>query len=116
MVEDYADQVAEVTQCDHGVRFGVVIGGGNIFRGQALAEKGLNRATGDYMGMMATIINALAIQDAFERRGMETRVMSALTVVGSGRTLYPTPGDPTPGKWGRIVIFARRHGKSVFHD
>tara|TARA_B100000959_G_scaffold282057_1_gene347631 strand:- start:904 stop:1617 length:714 start_codon:yes stop_codon:yes gene_type:complete len=65
---------------DNDVEIGIVIGGGNIFRGQGLAQSGIDRVTGDQMGMLATIINALAIQDALEREGLVVRVMSALKV------------------------------------
>ncbi|MDR0548598.1 MAG: UMP kinase, partial [Deltaproteobacteria bacterium] len=58
-LDEYSSQIAEVAR--DGVRLGLVIGGGNIFRGQALAERGLNRVTGDHMGMLATVINALAM-------------------------------------------------------
>jgi len=71
-----ARQVAEVQQL--GVQIGVVVGGGNIFRGLAAAAKGMDRATGDYIGMLATVMNALALQDALERAGVQTRVMSAI--------------------------------------
>ncbi|HQU15142.1 MAG: UMP kinase [Chromatiales bacterium 21-64-14] len=63
-----------------GVQIGLVIGGGNIFRGVGLAEAGIDRATGDYMGMLATVMNALAMQDALERLGVPCRVMSALKI------------------------------------
>ena len=65
---------------DAGVQTGIVIGGGNIFRGEGLAQSGIDRVTGDQMGMLATIINALALQDALERQGLIARVMSALKV------------------------------------
>ena len=65
---------------DLGTQVGIVIGGGNIFRGEGLAQSGIDRVTGDQMGMLATIINALAIQDALERQGLVARVMSALKV------------------------------------
>lgn len=63
---------------DDGIEVGVVVGGGNIFRGMAGAAKGMDRAQADYMGMLATVMNALALQDAFERAGCECRVMSAI--------------------------------------
>ena len=65
---------------DVGIQTGIVIGGGNIFRGEGLAQSGIDRVTGDQMGMLATIINALALQDALERQGLVARVMSALKV------------------------------------
>jgi uridylate kinase len=61
-----------------GVQLAIVIGGGNIFRGVAASAGGMDRATADYMGMLATIINALALQDALEKAGCETRVLSAI--------------------------------------
>src|SRR5947207_1788484 len=61
-----------------GVEVGIVIGGGNIFRGVAASAKGMDRATGDYMGMLATVINALAMQDALEQQSVPTRVVSAV--------------------------------------
>ena len=71
-----ANQVAEVHRL--GVQIGIVVGGGNIFRGLAAAAKGMDRATGDYIGMLATVMNGLALQDAIERAGLQTRVMSAI--------------------------------------
>jgi len=65
---------------DAGVEVALVIGGGNIFRGAGLADAGMDRATGDYMGMLATVINALSMQDALERVGLEVRVQSALAI------------------------------------
>ena len=70
-----ARQVAEVH--DLGVEVGIVVGGGNIFRGLAAAATGMDRATGDYIGMLATVMNGLALQDALERAGVPTRVMTA---------------------------------------
>jgi uridylate kinase len=63
-----------------GVQVGIVIGGGNIFRGQGLAASGIDRTTGDHMGMLATVMNALALQDALEKMGVDTRVMSAIPI------------------------------------
>ncbi|MFC1684285.1 UMP kinase [Pseudomonadota bacterium] len=63
-----------------GVQIGLVIGGGNIFRGAGLAEAGIDRVTGDHMGMLATVINSLAMQDALERLGVQARVMSSLSI------------------------------------
>lgn len=75
---NYARQIKEVS--DLGVEVAVVIGGGNIFRGIELEEGGMDRAQGDYMGMLATVINAMALQDALENLGAKTRVMSALEI------------------------------------
>ena len=73
-----ADQIKEVRNL--GIEVVIVIGGGNIFRGITGSKAGVERATGDYMGMLATIINALALQDALEKSGVETRVQSAITM------------------------------------
>jgi len=73
-----ARQVAEVQRL--GVQIGIVVGGGNIFRGLAAAASGMDRATGDYIGMLATVMNGLALQDALERVGVSTRVMSAIAM------------------------------------
>ncbi len=73
-----ARQVAEVHRL--GVQVGIVVGGGNIFRGMAAAAKGMDRATGDYIGMLATVMNGLALQDALEKAGIPTRVMSAIAM------------------------------------
>src|SRR5438270_12626274 len=71
-----AAEVAEVARV--GVQIGLVVGGGNIFRGVAAAAHSMDRVTGDHMGMLATVINALAFQDALERQGIPTRVMTAI--------------------------------------
>jgi uridylate kinase len=73
-----AREVANVVNA--GVQIGIVIGGGNIFRGKGLAASGIDRITGDHMGMLATVMNALGLQDALERAGVNTRVMSAISV------------------------------------
>ena len=73
-----AKQIAEVRAL--GVEIGIVVGGGNIFRGLAAAAKGMDRSTGDQIGMLATVMNALALQDALERAGVPTRVMSAIAM------------------------------------
>jgi uridylate kinase len=73
-----ARQVAEVHRL--GVQVGIVVGGGNIFRGLAAAASGMDRATGDYIGMLATVMNGLALQDALERAGVQTRVMTAIAM------------------------------------
>ena len=73
-----ATQVAEVRS--QGVEIGIVVGGGNIFRGLAAAARGMDRSTGDYIGMLATVMNGLALQDALERAGVPTRVMTAIAM------------------------------------
>src|SRR5579859_3177737 len=75
-VKSLAVEIAEIAQA--GVQIGVVVGGGNIFRGIKLAAKNMDRVTGDHMGMLATVINSLALQDALEQIGVYTRVMSAI--------------------------------------
>src|SRR5271165_5810637 len=77
-VRAIAREVADVHE--RGVEVAIVVGGGNIYRGLAAAAKGMDRATGDYMGMLATVLNALALQDALEKQGVHTRVQSALTI------------------------------------
>lgn len=106
-LDEYSSQIAEVAR--DGVRLGLVIGGGNIFRGQALAERGLNRVTGDHMGMLATVINALAMQDSLERQGLETRVLSAVTMVQFTEPYIRRRAIRHLEK-GRIVIFAAGTG------
>jgi len=73
-----ADQVRNVHR--EGVQVGIVVGGGNIFRGMAAAARGMDRATGDYIGMLATVMNGLALQDALEKAGVPTRVMTAIAM------------------------------------
>ena len=78
IIKRVATEVKEII--DTGVEIGMVIGGGNIFRGAGLAESGIDRVTGDHMGMLATVMNALAMQDALEKIGVPVRVMSALSM------------------------------------
>ena len=78
MIKRIASEVSEVVAL--GVEVGIVIGGGNIFRGEGLARSGMDRVTGDHMGMLATVINSLALQDALESCGVYARVMSALRI------------------------------------
>ncbi|MDR2386962.1 MAG: UMP kinase [Deltaproteobacteria bacterium] len=106
-VDDIASQIAEVSR--DGVRMGLVIGGGNIFRGLALSERGLNRVTGDHMGMLATVINSLAMQDALERQGLETRVQSAIRMVEFCEPFIRRRAIRHLDK-GRVVIFAAGTG------
>ncbi len=76
MLAHYADEIKQVQ--NHGIEVSVVIGGGNIFRGIKGATEGMDRVQGDYMGMLATMINSMALQDALERKGVHTRLMSAI--------------------------------------
>ena len=78
VIQRMAAEIAAVQK--NGVEIAIVIGGGNIFRGAGLARAGMDRVTGDYMGMLATVMNALAIQDALESHGVFARVMSALQI------------------------------------
>jgi uridylate kinase len=78
IINGLAEEIIEAQQA--GAEIGVVIGGGNIFRGAGLAAKGMDRVTGDHMGMLATVINALAMQDALEKHGAYARVMSAIKI------------------------------------
>lgn len=78
VVADIADQLGEVHAL--GVQMAIVVGGGNIIRGLAASHRGIDRVTGDHMGMLATVINALALQDALEKRGVSTRVQTAIDI------------------------------------
>ncbi|MEM6511584.1 MAG: UMP kinase, partial [Pseudomonadota bacterium] len=78
VIQRIAREIAEVR--DRGIEVAIVIGGGNIFRGEGLARSGMDRVTGDHMGMLATVMNALAIQDALESQDVYARVMSALQI------------------------------------
>jgi uridylate kinase len=96
-----------------GVELAVVIGGGNIFRGVALGAAGMDRATGDYMGMMATVMNAMALQDAMRRAGVEARVQSALNIEQVVEP-YIRPKAIRYLEEGRVVIFAAGTGNPFF--
>ena len=98
---------------DAGVEVALVIGGGNIFRGISLAAGGMKRTTGDYMGMLATVINALSMQDALERHGMEVRVMSALPIDPVCEPYIQRRAERHLEK-GRVVIFAAGTGSPYF--
>jgi uridylate kinase len=106
-----AKQVAEVRGL--GVEVGIVVGGGNIFRGLAAAAKGMDRATGDYIGMLATVMNGLALQDALERAGVQTRVMSA---IGMNEVAEPYIRRRAVRhlEKGRVVILAAGTGNPYF--
>ena len=80
VLDRLAKEVLQVHQL--GVQIAIVVGGGNFFRGAALSELGINRVTGDHMGMLATLVNALALRDAFERSGLPVRILSAFPVSG----------------------------------
>jgi uridylate kinase len=101
------------TTADRGVEIAVVVGGGNIYRGLAGAAAGMDRATGDYMGMLATVLNALALQDALEKTGAYTRVQSALTISEVAEPYIRRRAMRHLEK-GRIVIFAAGTGNPFF--
>ena len=98
---------------DSGVEFGIVVGGGNIYRGLAGAAAGMDRATGDYMGMLATVLNGLALQDALEKLGAHTRVQSAITISEVAEPYIRRRAIRHLEK-GRIVIFAAGTGNPFF--
>ncbi|MEA2449349.1 MAG: uridylate kinase, partial [Thermoleophilaceae bacterium] len=106
-----ADQVRRVQQ--RGVQISVVVGGGNIYRGLAGAAQGMDRATGDYMGMLATVLNALALQDALEKLGSHTRVQSAIEISEVAEPYIRRRAMRHLEK-GRIVIFAAGTGNPFF--
>lgn len=96
-----------------GVEMGIVIGGGNIFRGVAASAQGMDRASSDYMGMLATVINALALQDALEKKGLETRVQTAIGMAEIAEPYIRRKAIRHLEK-GRIVIFAAGTGNPYF--
>ena len=106
-----ARDIGEVQQL--GVQTAVVIGGGNIFRGLAASAKGMERATADYMGMLATVINALALQDALEKSGVASRVLSAIEMRAVAEPFIPRRAVRHLEK-GRVVIFAAGTGNPYF--
>ena len=110
-VQSMALQIQEVR--DLGVQVVIVIGGGNIFRGLSGSERGIERATGDYMGMLATVINALALQDALEKAGVATRVMSAINMSQVAEPFIRRRAVRHLEK-GRVVIFGGGTGNPYF--
>ncbi len=111
VVHDMARQIGEVR--DLGVEVVIVVGGGNIFRGLAGSERGIERATGDYMGMLATVINALALQDALEKAGVATRVQSAISMSQVAEPFIRRRAVRHLEK-GRVVIFGGGTGNPYF--
>jgi uridylate kinase len=109
--EQIAKDVGEVHRL--GVETAVVIGGGNIFRGLAASAKGMDRATADYMGMLATVINALALQDALEREGITTRVLTAIEMRAVAEPFIRRRAIRHLEK-GRVVVFAAGTGNPYF--
>jgi len=108
---EMARQIAEVRQM--GVQVVVVAGGGNIYRGASSGERGIERATGDYMGMLATVINSLALQDALDKLGVETRVQSAIAMSQVAEPFIRRRAVRHLEK-GRVVIFGGGTGNPYF--
>jgi uridylate kinase len=98
---------------DRGVEIAIVVGGGNIYRGMKAAATGMDRATGDYMGMLATVLNALPLQDALEQLGVRTRVQSALNIAEVAEPYIRRRAMRHLEK-GRVVIFAAGTGNPFF--
>ncbi len=110
-IQETAAEIVEVQE--QGVEVGVVCGGGNIIRGISAAEGGLNRVTGDYMGMLASVMNALALQDALEKSGAMTRVLSAIEIKQVAEQHIRRRAIRHLEK-GRIVVFAGGTGNPFF--
>ena len=106
-----ADEIASVVKT--GAAVGLVIGGGNIVRGSQVSKMGMDRVSADYMGMLGTVINALAVQDVLERKGMETRVMTAIRMEALAEP-YIRRRAMRHFEKGRIVIFAGGTGNPYF--
>jgi uridylate kinase len=111
VVDEFAKELVDVRA--GGLEVALVIGGGNIYRGMSAAANGIDRATGDYMGMLATVLNALAVQEALERNGADTRVLSAIEVQEVAEPYIRRRAVRHLEK-GRIVIFAAGTGNPYF--
>lgn len=111
VIDGIAGEISQVAEL--GVQLGIVIGGGNIFRGLAASAKGMDRTTADYMGMLATIINGLALQSALEQRGVSTRVQTAIEMREIAEPFIQRRALRHLEK-GRIVIFAAGTGNPYF--
>jgi len=110
-LETISDEIVEVHNL--GIEIAIVIGGGNIFRGVAGASTGIDRSTGDYMGMLATVINALALQDSLEKKGIHTRMQTALEIMQVAEPYIRRRAIRHLEK-GRVVIFAAGTGNPFF--
>jgi len=110
-ITNIANEIKEVVEC--GVELALVIGGGNIFRGLAASSKGMDRASADYMGMLATMINSLALQDALEQIGVYTRVQSAIAMQEVAEPYIRRRAIRHLEK-GRVVIFGAGTGNPYF--
>lgn len=111
MLQYVADEVKSAH--DLGVQIAIVVGGGNIFRGMAAASQGMDRASGDYLGMLATVMNSLALQDALEKVGITTRVQSAISMHQMAEPYIRRRAVRHLEK-GRVVIFAAGTGNPYF--
>jgi len=111
VLEAIAEELEEVVAL--GVELALVIGGGNIFRGLKASAAGMDRTSGDYMGMLATVMNAIAMQDALERRGVKTRVLSAIEMKEIAEPYIRRRATRHLAK-GRVVIFAAGTGNPFF--
>ena len=111
VVDELADQVKEIVE--DGIELAVTVGGGNIFRGMAGSAEGMDRAQADYMGMLATVMNALALQDAFERKGIYSRVQSAIGMQAVCEPYIRRRAERHLEK-GRVVILAAGTGNPYF--
>ncbi len=110
-VDQICQEVAEVSRM--GLEIGIIIGGGNIFRGLSASARGMDRVTGDYMGMLATVINALALQDYLERYHVETRVMTAIKMEELAEPFIRRKAISHLQR-GKIVIFGAGTGNPYF--
>jgi uridylate kinase len=110
-INNIAKEISEVVS--QGVQLALVIGGGNIFRGLAASSKGMDRASADYMGMLATVINSLAMQDALEKQGVSTRVQSAIAMQEVAEPYIRRRAMRHLEK-GRVVIFGAGTGNPYF--
>jgi uridylate kinase len=111
VVQELARQIAHVVQ--HGIQVAVVVGGGNFFRGVELERRGMDRPRADYMGMIATVMNCLALQDFLEKQGIETRVQTAITMAQVAEPYIPRRAIRHLEK-GRVVIFGAGAGMPYF--
>lgn len=111
VLNQFASEIHQLAQA--GVQIGLVIGGGNLFRGAGLAAAGMDRVTGDHMGMLATVMNSLAMQDALRRMGTEARVMSALSIAAACENFSRDRALQHLAK-GRVVLFAAGTGNPFF--
>ena len=111
VVHDVALQIAEVVRS--GVEVAIVVGGGNYFRGAELQERGMDRARADYMGMLGTVMNCLALQDFLEKEGIDTRVQTAITMGQVAEPYIPRRSIRHLEK-GRVVIFGAGAGMPFF--